>query len=242
MYQRIDEDSTGRHWRRAKSVTEIVGRAESAVSAEKVDNLMGWAAGCAANTAIELMEMEELDLTEDEIFGWIKNAYERQRSEAADAGTKCHSWAESYLQKRSVILPMGHPLHRFTKWFSAIWISKDYSVGKVQTERIVFDYANGVAGTADMVFHHEVPNTFSVGDLKTGNWVGQAVKIQLAAYAEAYALETGMEHRGGVVFHAPLRSEKQPWTVKALPKDEMNKSIHMYQMACEINEFFDGKW
>lgn len=163
--------------------------------------LMGWAARCAAEEAVEVMEMDperraELYTAKNinnsgDLVKHLKTAHIRQRDTAAVRGTKVHKIAEKLIFGTGAEVPeelVGH-VESCAKFMD------EWKVRPLLVENVVGSYRWGFAGTFDLIA--ELPDQRRVlFDYKTGaSGIWPETALQLAAYrhADAYVADDGTE-------------------------------------------------
>lgn len=151
--------------------------------------LLYWAVGLAKNHLLELLESGQAVKTEDVLEA--VGLHKQKKEEAADKGTKIHTWAEEYINAllREEPLPdlpkddqLANGAMAFMKWISENNVVLD------ESERLVYSKKYKYAGMADCIGW--VDGKKALIDFKTGKAIYNEMRYQVAGYRLAYEEET----------------------------------------------------
>lgn len=131
-------------------------------------------------------------LDEIQIANLLKDAKAapwRRADDAANIGTIVHSFAEEWALGNRPPPPINPQARNAADAFVAWWESND--VEPVAVERKIYSRDHGYAGTVDLIAG--VNGKLTVADHKSSSGIWPEYRLQLSAYAQAYAEETGQE-------------------------------------------------
>ncbi len=157
--------------------------------------LVGWAARCAAEEAVELLAggLDSCGMNPQQVVWHLRNAHVRRRDSAAVRGTKIHHFAQLLVESREQEVEVPEELAPFVE--NAVKFLAQWQVRPLLSERVIGSYRWGDAGTFDLI--GELPDGRRVlFDYKTGAsgiWPDTALQLAAYRYADAYVAADGTE-------------------------------------------------
>ena len=152
-------------------------------------HLTDWAVKSGADAYLETWNH---DLEVNDRYELIVNAYKKIGEEAANIGSRVHSWLHQYITEaipEKFESPAGGEkcIDAFLEW------EKSKQIKWEECERMVFQAARAIryAGTADALA--EVDGKKFVIDFKTSKKIYKSYYLQVAAYAAALNEELGLD-------------------------------------------------
>ncbi len=171
--------------------------------------------------------------------GWAE--CERIKREAGDIGTRFHDAVEKYLQGESIDLsdrPREQEMFRqFQNW------KETNQVEPIELERKVVSRTHRFHGTFDAIIRFGPDGKLQMGDWKTSSSISDDYGCQLAAYAAAYAEETGIEITDGII----VRIDKKADAKKLIEVREFKNLPRYYKAFLDILSVWNfvnrrGQW
>lgn len=157
--------------------------------------LVGWAAKCVAEEAVDLIRGGHSGLhTEEQVketYNQLRKAHTRRRDNAALRGTQIHKHAQHLIRGEPVEVPLE--LLPFVQQCARF--ADEWKVAPLLTENVVGSYQWGYGGSFDLV--GELPGGRRIlFDYKTGAsgvWAETALQLAAYRYADAYVGPGGVE-------------------------------------------------
>ena len=165
---------------------------------------------------------------------------ENVRDTAADTGTLCHEYIESYSQKREINKDMLTTAsmddiiiaEAGLEHFKTIMQEHNYII--TQSEEIVFSKEHRFGGRIDCGI-----NDYILGDVKTSSYVYPSHIIQLAAYDRALREMGKMQAKEWVIFHVSKDIEKpedEIVTVHEISKEMIDEGWEIFKTLLWLND------
>ncbi len=165
--------------------------------------LIPWAVG----VTVEYIRQHLDRLQEDPrlLLSDAKAESDKLKTEAADIGTRIHAWIENHIKGIKQEMPEDERVIKgvvsFLNW------EKENKVEYLESERLVYSKHYGYAGIIDVLAR--INGNLYLLDIKTGNSIYAEVKLQTAAYQQAYEEETNKHLKGRIVLRLSKETEEE---------------------------------
>lgn len=225
----LPDGTTEERW--LKRVTTILGVLDKPA-------LIQWAANEACNFVAEAWEPNAAYSREhrDEILKQARYAHKRKKEEAATLGTLAHEHIEAFLRDGN--WPTGYAwdslpdevqnsLTLFREW----WDQQDLKV--VATEKYLANLELGYGGTLDFLCE-DSQGRLVVWDWKTSKGIYGEMKLQLAAYVGALALNGYTVQQAGIL---RIGKEDADFEVLDIPLPELRELYRVFAALVPIYEW-----
>lgn len=207
---KVTDEKYGLKDEKIKGVTTFIG------IKDKSPALVSWATELDGTYLLDLLDNGEV-ITANHI-AMSMNLHNERKEEAADIGTKTHSWCEYFINhklglegfEKAPELPTDQAMLLGVDSF--LEFITQHKVEFISSERLVYSRKHKYIGLMD--FEAIIDGKLSVGDFKTSNGLYNSVLMQMSAYLnaceeEAEFLKSPVKYENRYAVRLAKESEKE---------------------------------
>ena len=220
---KVSEDG-GKTWESKPGVTTIGGIKDKSMA------LVSWATELARFHLLDLLAAGK-KISDEDVYEAC-SLHTVKKEEAADLGTRIHAMVEEYvlwkMGKGPAPLMSDDPNVQigFDAWID--FVESRHKVKFVDSEKLVYSRNHGFVGRTDILA--EIDGSFDLLDLKSSNGLYNGVRMQTAAYMEAYMEETlSLPKSKG-------RAIERRWAIRVAKESEADYKVRMEKKGKSVFE------